>query len=86
MSALSICTNALWLLEDSLLHANGLTHHGEHVTENEELTPTLETFVVLTWLRLIHPSLPCLVKQSYGTELRSRTLASIKTEIYISGT
>ena len=73
-------------VEDSLLHANGLTHHGEHVTENEELTPTLETFVVLTWLRLIYPSLPCLVKQSYGTELRSRTLASIKTEIYISGT
>ena len=73
-------------VEDSLLHASGLTHHGEHVTENEELTPTLETFVVLTWLRLIHPSLPRLVKQSYGTELRSRTLSSIKTEIYISGT
>ena len=35
-------------VEDSLLHANGLTHHGEHVTEDEELTPTLENFVVLT--------------------------------------
>ena len=22
-------------VEDSLLHANGLTHHGEHVTQNE---------------------------------------------------
>ncbi|EDO46928.1 predicted protein [Nematostella vectensis] len=31
--------------------------------------------------RLIHPSLPRLVKQRYGTELRSRTLASIKPEI-----
>ena len=68
-------------VEDSLLHANGLTHHGEHVTEDKELTPTLENFVVLTWLRLIHPSLPRLVKQPYGTELRSRTLASIKPEI-----
>ena len=29
-------------VEDSLVHANGLTHHGEHVTEEEELTPTLE--------------------------------------------
>ena len=66
---------------DSLLRANGLTHHGEHVAEDEELTPTLENFVVLTWLRLIHPSLPRLVKQRYGTELRSRTLASIKPEI-----
>ena len=67
--------------EDSLLRANGLTHHGEHVPEDEELTPTLENFVILTWLRLIHPSLPRLVKQRYGTELRSRTLASIKPEI-----
>ena len=32
-------------------------------------------------VRLIHPSLPRLVKQRYGTELRSRTLASIKPEI-----
>ena len=68
-------------VEDSLLRANGLTHHGEHVPEDEELTLTLENFVILTWLRLIHPSLPWLVKQRYGTELRSRTLASIKPEI-----
>ena len=57
------------------------THHGEQVPEDEELTPTLENVIVLTWLRLIHPSLPRLVKQRYGTELRSRMLASIKPEI-----
>ena len=68
-------------VEVSLLSANGLTHHGGHVAEDEELTPTLENFVVLTWLRLIHPSLPCLVKQHYSTELTSRILASIKPEI-----
>ena len=56
-------------VEDSLLCANGLLHHGEHVPEDEELSPTLENFIVLTWLRLIHPSLPQLVKQHYGTEL-----------------
>ncbi|KAL5007239.1 hypothetical protein ScPMuIL_002143, partial [Solemya velum] len=33
-------------------------------------SPTLENFVVLTWLRLIHPELPKIVKQRYGTELR----------------
>ena len=82
ISALRICTNAFMaFVEDSLLHANRLTHHGEHVPEDEELTPTLENFVVLTWLRLIHPNLPRLVKQCYGTELTSRTLASIKPEI-----
>ena len=37
--------------------------------------------ITLTWLKLIHPELPKLVKQRYGTELRSRTLASIKPEI-----
>ena len=68
-------------VEDSLLHANSLSHHGDVTTEDEELTPTLENFIVLTWLRLIHPELPKLVKQRYGTELRSRTLASIKPEI-----
>ena len=68
-------------VEDSLLRSNGLTHHGEQLSENEELSPTLENFIVLTWLRLIHPSLPRLVKQHYGTELQSRTLASIKPEI-----
>ena len=63
-------------VEDSLLHANGLTHHGEHVPEDEELTPTLEDFVVLTWLRLLPLSLPRLVKERYGTELRSHTLSA----------
>ena len=68
-------------VEDSLLHANSLSHHGDVTTEDEELTPALENFIVLTWLRLIHPELPKLVKQRYGTELQSRTLASIKPEI-----
>ena len=68
-------------VEDTLLRANSLSHHGEASTEDEELTPTLENFIVLTWLKLIHPELPKLVKQRYGTELRSRTLASIKPEI-----
>ena len=63
-------------VEDSLLHANGLTHHGEHVPEDEELIPTLENFVVLSWLRLLPLSLPRLVKEHYSTELRSHTLTS----------
>ena len=46
------------------------------------MTPSLENFVVLTWLRLIHSDLPNLVKQRYGTDLRSQTLASLKPEIF----
>ena len=69
-------------VEGTLLHDNSLSHHGDVTTEDEELTPTLENFIVLTWLKVIHPELPKLVKQRYGTELRSRALASIKPEIF----
>ena len=68
-------------VEGTLLHANSLSHHDDVTTEDEELTPTLENFIVLTMLRLINPELPKPVKQRYGTELQSRTLASIKPEI-----
>lgn len=59
----------------------GITHHDEDTEDDEELSLTLENLLILTWLRLIHPELPKLIKQRYGTELRARTLASIKPEI-----
>ena len=69
-------------IEDNLLTKdNGISHHDEKIEEDEEISPTLENMIVLTWLRLIHSELPKIVKQRYGTELRSRTLASIKPEI-----
>ena len=69
-------------VEDTLLkRGGGIRHQGEVIIDDEELTPTMENFIVLTWLRLIHKDLPRLVKQRYGTELRLRTLASIKPEI-----
>ena len=69
-------------VEDNLLTtSSGITHHGEAPVADEELSPSLENFIVLTWLRLLHPNLPRLVKQRYGTELRCRSLASVKPEI-----
>ena len=69
-------------IDDNLLSASsGITHHGEAPISDEELSPSLENFIFLTWLRLLHPSLPRLVKQRYGTELWRRTLASVKPEI-----
>ncbi|XP_039264413.2 uncharacterized protein LOC120340183 [Styela clava] len=68
--------------EDNLATTNSsITHHGFVPTEDEDLTPTLENTIVNFWLSLLHQDLPMLVKQRYGTELRSRTLASIKPEI-----
>lgn len=68
--------------EDNLLtKEGGITHLDDKITVDEELSPTAENTIVFMWLRLIHQDLPKVVKQKYGTELRSRTLASIKPEI-----
>ena len=64
-----------------LTSGGSIRHYGEISAADEELSPSLENLVVLTWLRLINPDLPALAKQRYGTELRSQTLASIKPEI-----
>ena len=48
---------------------------------DEEVSPSLDNMRVLTWLRLINTALTKLVKQRYGTDLRTRTLSSIKPEI-----
>jgi len=49
---------------------------------DEELSPTLQNFVVLTWFPLLDCSRLGLLTQLYRTELWSRTLASVKPEIF----
>ena len=71
--------------QDNLITAEGeLTHHGARLMVDEDMSPSLENTVVFMWLNCIHPGLPALVKQKYGAELRSRTLASMKPEISIA--
>ena len=72
----------LTFIDDNLLTtADKIRHHGTAVTNNEELTPTLENIIVFTWLERIHVGLPGLIKQKYGSELRNQTLSSLKSEI-----
>ena len=72
----------LTFVDDNLLKARGsITHHGDQIEVDEQKSPSLENFIVLQWLTLIHKGLPKLVKQKYATELRTHTLASIKCEI-----
>ena len=57
-------------VEDNLLEAGGnITHHGKKWTDDEQLMPTVENIIVLTWLWLIHTDLSRLVKQRHCTEL-----------------
>ena len=68
--------------DDNLLtQGSVIRHHGESQTRDGDITPTVENFIVLTWLHLIHLELPLQVKQCYGPDLRSRMLATIKPEI-----
>ena len=69
-------------VDDNLMTVGGgISHHDEFPAVDEDLSPPLENMIVLHWLKLIHQDLPRLVKQRYGSELRSRTLASLKPEI-----
>jgi hypothetical protein len=61
--------------------ASRLTHKGRDPVVDEKLSPTIQNTIVLLWLERIHVGLPGLVKQRYGTELRNKTLASLKSEI-----
>ena len=61
--------------------SDGLSHHGARINEDEDMSHTLENTVILLWLQMIHPGLPQIVKQRYGSELRNKTLATLKAEI-----
>ena len=61
--------------------ASRLTHKGRAPLVDEKLSPTIQNTIVLLWLERIHVGLPGLVKQRYGTELRNKTLSSLKSEI-----
>ena len=61
--------------------ASNLTHKGRAAVEDERLSVSLQNTIVVLWLERLHVGLPGLVKQRYGTELRNKTLASIKPEI-----
>jgi len=58
-----------------------LRHKGKLATSDEKLSVSLQNTIVVLWLEKLHPGLPGLVKQRYGTDLRNNTLASLKPEI-----
>ena len=64
-----------------LLVSDKIQHMGSDILRSEEMTPTLYNISIVLWLRIIHPNLPALIRQKYATELRNKTLASIRDEI-----
>ena len=69
-------------LDDNLLTAeSGITHDGEIVTTNEEMSPTTERLAVYLWLTLIDSRLPAYVSRVYAHDLASRTCKEIQPQI-----
>lgn len=55
--------------KDNLLSVNsGLTHPGDPVVADEDLSPSLEKTILFLCLQLINQGLPLLVSQKYGPE------------------
>ena len=71
---------AFWT--DNLLLANSpILHHGNRVAIQEVITPALENTIVVFWMMLIHPDLPDMVLERYGTEMEQKTVSSLRTHI-----
>ena len=71
-------------MEDTLIQNNDqLYENGTRITENEHMTPTVRSLVVLDWLESIGgPQLIEHVHRVYSTELETETLASLQRKIW----
>ena len=69
-------------VQDNLLTTDSpLQHDGAKVTTDEELSPTLERWVVLLWMQLIHVDLPALVQRTFAYDLQRMTLKDLQPQI-----
>ncbi len=69
-------------LDDNLLTTtSNITHDGERITVDEEMSPTVERLAVYLWLTLIDARLPSFVSRVYAHDLASKSLKDIQPQI-----
>ena len=68
------------MYDDNLLKQGGLVYI-DQITEDEELSPTLHSTIILHWMQILHPGLRNLVTLRFSSELRNNTYAKIFPEI-----
>ena len=69
-------------LEDNLLtRDSGLQHDGAAVTQDEEMSPTVERLAVYLWLNLIDSRLPSHIARVYAHDLQTKSLKDIQPQI-----
>ena len=59
---------------------DGIKHCGE-VPEQDNRSASMLNIAIVLWLRIIHHDLLSLVKRRFATELRGKTIFSIREEI-----
>ena len=71
-------------MEDTLIRReDNIREHGKLVIEQEEMTPTINSIVVLDWLEAIGgPQLIEHIHRIYATDLENVTLASLQNKIW----
>ena len=69
-------------LQDNLLQKNSkLKHNKKAVTQDEDMSPTVERLAVLRWMELIHPKIPVLVQRTFAYDLQRSTLKDLQPQI-----
>ena len=69
-------------LYDNLLTTDsGVVFDGQAVTENEEMSPTVERLAVFLWLKLIDERLPLYVARVYSHDLQTKSIKDLQPEI-----
>ena len=70
-------------VSDNLLTPDSsLKHNGENCTVKEDMSATLERFVLVRWLNILHPGLPVLVQRTFAFDLQRTTLKNLQFRIY----
>ena len=71
-------------MEDTLVQrSDNLRDNGKMITEDEDMTPTVRSLIVLDWMHAIGgPALVEHVHRAYATELETTTLASLQPRIW----
>ena len=67
--------------DENLITSHGLAHVDGPLEEDEEMSPSLHSTLILHWLNILHPQLRDAVTSRFSTQLRSRTYASLFPEI-----
>ena len=69
-------------LYDNLLSAGSIIKFdGEEVTENEEMSPTVERLAVFLWLHFIDERLPEYISRIYAKDLQSHSIKDLQPQI-----